>query len=282
MVTDSTAVCNLALSRMGQDLIDSISGTDTLSEKCNLLYTQALEELTVMGPEQGWKFARRRYHSVADNAVDITAFAQATATTTTVTATHTFVAGDQVEITGTTSYDGTYTILSVSTTVSFVITATYVADDATGEARWTSEQYAYRYAIPTSLRIVSVQVGGVELTDWVREGAYLLTNMESDEIDITYVQSVTTTTLFPPHFTRVLVLMLAIKLHYNITQDLKAIQLLEYDFDKAMSKAIAMDEREKYVREYSSSWVDAGHSRENLEINGDNGVFVDYVYNTNN
>ena len=265
MATDSTSICNLSLSRMGQDLIDDIDGTDTLSEKCSLLYTQALEELTVMGPLNGWKFARRRYHSIADDAVTITAFALATATTTTVTATHTFVAGDQVEIDGTTSYDGTYTILSVSTTVSFVVTATYVADDATGTARWTSESYEYRYAMPTSLRIDSVKVGGIELTDWIREGVYLLTNMEDTEVDVQYIQSITDTTLFPPHFTRVLVLMLAIKLHYNLTQDLNAIQLLNVDYDLAMSKAIAMDEREKYVKEYSSSWVDAGHISDFIE-----------------
>ena len=279
MATNSTAICNLALMKMGQDLIDDIAGSDVLEEKCNLLYTQALEELTTMGPEQGWKFARRRTHSVADNAVDITAFASASATTTTVTATHTFVAGDKVVITGTTSYDGEYTILSVSTTVSFVITATYVADDATGSARWTSEQYEYRFAIPTSLRIDSVQVGGVELTDWVREGNYLLTNQESTEVDMAYIQSITDTTQFPPHFTRVLVLMLAIKLHYNLTQDLRAIQLLEIEYDKAMSKAMAMDEREKYVREYSTSWVDMGRSREVPELNGDNAYIEDSRYN---
>ena len=269
MAADSTAIANLALSRMGSDLIDSITGTDALSEKCSLLYSQALEELLSEGPELGWKFARRRYHSVADNAVDITAFAAAAApnaaTQTVITATHTYVVGDQVEIDGTTNYDGTYTIVAISTTASFTITAAYVAETAAGTARWTSEEYEYRYAIPTSLRIVSVQVGGLELTDWVREGSYLLTNQESDEIDITYVQSVTTTTLFPPHFTRVLVLMLAIKLHYNLTQDLKAIQLLEYDLDKARSKAFALDEREKYVKEYSTAWVDAGHTTDTIE-----------------
>ena len=250
---------------MGQDLIDDITGSDTLSEKCSLLYTQALEELLVMGPLHGWKFARRRYHAIADDSVTITAFTLATATTTTVTAVHTLVAGDNVEIDGTTSYDGTYTVLSVVAATSFVITATFVADDATGTARWTSESYEYRYAMPTSLRIDSIKVVGLELTDWVREGVYLLTNQEDEEIDVTYIQSITTTTLFPPHFTRVLVLMLAIKLHYNLTQDLNAIQLLNVDYDLAMSKAIAMDEREKYVKEYSSSWVDAGHTSDTIE-----------------
>ena len=266
MAADSTAICNLALSRMGQDLIDDIAGTDTLSEKCNLLYTQALDELLVMGPLHGWKFARRRYHAIADDAVTITAFADlVTGSTTTVSAVHTLVAGDQVEIAGTTSYNGTYTVVSVVAATSFVITKAFVADDATGTARWTSESYNYRYAMPTSLRIDHVKVGGLELTDWVREGVYLLTNEEDEEIDVTYIQSITTTTLFPPHFTRVLVLMLAIKLHYNLTQDLNAIQLLNVDYDLAMSKAIAMDEREKYVKEYSSSWVDAGHTTDTIE-----------------
>ena len=269
MAADSTAICNLALSRMGQDLIDDIAGTDTLSEKCNLLYTQALDELLVMGPLHGWKFARRRYHAIADDAVTITAFAAAAApnaaTQTVITATHTYVVGDQVEIDGTTNYDGTYTIVAISTTVSFTITKAYVAETAAGTARWTSESYNYRYAMPTSLRIDHVKVGGLELTDWVREGVYLLTNEEDTEIDVTYIQSITTTTLFPPHFTRVLVLMLAIKLHYNLTQDLNAIQLLNVDYDLAMSKAIAMDEREKYVKEFSSSWVDAGHISDIIE-----------------
>ena len=274
MATDSTAISNLSLSRMGQDLIDSITGTDSLSEKCNLLYTQALEELTVMGPLHGWKFAKRMYNCILDDETAVTVIADYSGTvagTIKVTAVaHTLVTGDNVELDGDTGYDGTYraTVIDVD---NFYVTATY-ASTGTGTARWTSNDYNYRYAMPTSLRIDSVKVGGLEVTDWVRQGVYLLTNMEDTSVDMTYVQSITDTTLFPPHFTRVLVLMLAIKLHYNLTQDLNAIQLLNVDYDLAMSKAIAMDEREKYVREHSSSWVDMGHTRETLEINGDNGI----------
>jgi hypothetical protein len=268
MAADSTTICNLALNRMGQPTIDSISGTDVLSEKCNLIYTQMLEELLVEGPELGWKFARRRYNCVLDDAVTITAFTDlVTDTTTTVTAAHTLVAGDNVEIAGTTNYDGVYTVVSIVAGVSFVITKAYVADDATGTARWTSEDYEYRYAMPTSLRIINMRVGGLDVSDWRREGVYLLTNQEDTSVDLTYVQSVTDTTLFPPQFTRVLVLKIAIQLHYNLTQDLNAIQALHFDLEKAMSKAIAMDEREKYVQEESFSWVDAGHNTDMLEDN---------------
>ena len=258
MAATETAICNLALAKMGQDLIDDIDGTDVLEEKCSLLYDQARDELLQTGPQYGWKFAKRVYHSIDRESFTITAFASASATTTTVTATHTLVAGDMVTIDGTTSYDGDYVVESVSTTVSFVITKVFVADDATGTAYWTSEEYSYRYLIPTCKRVVKVKYGGIELTDWIRVGNYILTNEEAEEVDMDIVQSITTVTLFPDHFVKVLVLKLAIELHYNITQDLNAIQLLAQEYDMAMAKAIAVDEREKYVQEYNNNWVNAG------------------------
>ena len=265
MAATSTEIANLSLSRMGQDLIDDIDGTSALEEKCSLIYTQALEELLTEGPELGWKFARKRYHESERFGYTITAIAElVTSSTVTVTATHAFVVGDMVEISGTDDYDGTYDIESISTTVSFVITADFTTTD-TGTAYRTSEEFSYYYSIPTSFRIVKVCVGGIETTDWVREGTYLLTNLEDTDVDITYVQSITTTTLFPPWFTAALVLKIAILLHYNITQDLNAIQLLEFDYDRAISKAKAMDEREKYVKEYSTSWVDSGHVTDFIE-----------------
>jgi hypothetical protein len=267
MAATSTAICNLALNRCGQPTIDDISGSDVLEEKCNLLYTQALEELLTEGPQLGWKFARRRYHGTDDHSVTITAFADGGSGEVDVTATaHGLVVGDMVYISGTTSYNGYFDVVTVADANTFSIVDTYVADDATGTAQWYSEQYQYRYSIPTaSLRVIQVQVGGLELTDWVREDDYILTNQESSEIDMIYVNNETTTTRFPPYFTSALVLNLAIKLHYNLTQDLNAIQVFWADYDRALHKAIAMDEREKYVKEYSNSWQEAGHTTDFLE-----------------
>ena len=62
---------------------------------------------------------------------DITAFADATGGKVTVTTTNTLADGDSVVITGTTSYNGTFTIES-TTSSSFVITDTWVANDAVG------------------------------------------------------------------------------------------------------------------------------------------------------
>lgn len=270
MATDSTAIANLALSRMGQDLIDDIAGSDVLEEKCNLLYTQSLQELLTEGPELGWKFTRRRYHGIDRDSAAVSAFADYSGTesgtvSVTTSSAHGLVTGDMATIDDTTNYDADYDVTIIDTT-SFYVTATWVTDDATGTVYWTSEQYYYRYALPSNcFRIVSVQVGGSELTDWIREDDYLLTNEESDEIDVVYVYNETTTTRFPPWFTELLTLKLAIKLHYNLTQDLRAIQLLEQSYWHTWGKAVSMDEREKYVQEESSSWVDAGHTSETIE-----------------
>ena len=59
-----------------------------------------------------------------------------TQTKVTITAGHALLAGEPITITGTTNYNGTYLVLAAGLTATeFVITKTYVADDATGSAR---------------------------------------------------------------------------------------------------------------------------------------------------
>jgi len=265
VATTETQICNMALQRMGQALVDDITAASpSVNEaKCENIFDQERDELLLNGPEKGWKFASRTYHGIDREEFTITAFTLATATTTTVTATHTLVAGDMVTIDGTTSYDGDYVVESVSTTVSYVITKTFVADDATGTAYWTSNEYGYRYAVPSCKRVVAVKIGGLELTDWIHKGDYVLTNQESDEVDMDIVKALTSTvTSWPDHFVRVLVLKLAIALHYSMTQDLKAIQLLAFELSQALPKAIAIDEQRKYVKESSQSWQEVGNTQE--------------------
>ena len=267
MAATETAICNLALQRMGQALIDSIDGTSVNELKCNNIFDQARDELVENGPEDGWKFSRRTYHGIDDHSATVSSIAvlvAASTITVTTSASHGLVAGDMVELAGDTGYDGTYDVISVvdSGTFTFVVSATFVAT-GTGTAHWRSERYTYRYAIPTSSAVLAVKVGGLELSDWIKEGAYILTNQESDEVDMDIVSALTTTvTSWPAHFVRVLVLKLAIALHYSMTQDLKAIQLLAFELERAMPKAIAMDERQKYVQEASMSWQQVGNTME--------------------
>jgi hypothetical protein len=242
-----------------------IDGTAT-ADKVNAIWTISLEDILDNGPEKGWKFANRTYHGIDRDEITITSLAQASSTTTTVTGTHTLIAGDMVLLDDT-NIDDTYDVVSVSTTVSFVVTATFVATD-TGTAYWTSEEYAYRFSRPTCIRVTAVKVGGVELTDWVRKGSWILTNEEDDEVDMDYIAAVAdlTVTNFPPHFVNAFRMKLASDLAYDLVQN-SALgdRLLREYLEVTLPEAIGMDNREIYVQEKSSSWMDAGHSRQTIE-----------------
>ena len=70
--------------------------------------------------------------TITDKGGNITAFADGSGGTVTVTsAAHGLANGDVVKISGTTNYDGRYTVSSAATNT-FKITATWVSDDATG------------------------------------------------------------------------------------------------------------------------------------------------------
>ena len=248
---------------LGEALFDDVdtAGTNP-ANVVNAAWDIILPEALNHGPEEGWKFARRRYHGIDRDSATITAFASASSTTTTVTATHTLIAGDEVTIAGTTSYDGTYDVVSVPTTASFVITVAFVADDATGTAKWTSESFEYRYARPDCTRVTSVKTGGAELSDWIREGDYILTNQEDTCVDMNYIMSAgnLTITNFPPHFVDVLWRRLSAALAYDLVQNQALSNAKLTSLERIyLPRAIGMDNREQYVQESSNSWVSAGH-----------------------
>jgi len=263
-MSTKTQIANKAMIDLGEALFIDVDADGTNpANVTNAAWDIILPEALNHGPEDGWKFAVRTFHCVPRDSATITAFASASSTTTTVTASHTLIAGDRVTIAGTTSYDGDYQVVSVSTTVSFVITVAFVADDATGTAKWTSESFQYRYARPTSTRVTKVKVGGRELSDWVREGDFILTNQEDTEVDISYIQdaSVVVITNFPPHFVDVLWRRLSACLAYDLVQNLQLSTTKLTSLERIyLPRAIGMDNREQFVQEFSNSWVSAGHS----------------------
>ena len=268
-MSSKTAIANLVAMRIGEALFTDVDADGTtFADEFNAVWDQITEETLGIGPEKGWKFAQWDVSEIDRDSATITAFASASSTTTTVTATHALLAGDQVVIEGTTSYDGQYLVESVSTTVSFVITATFVADDATGTAKWTSDKFAYRYAKPTSARVTDVCVGGLPITDWILKRTWILTNMEDTTVAMNYILALAdlAVTDFPPHFIQVLWRKLAIHLLYKRVQSrLLQDRLTEEIEEVYLPRAIGTDAKEQYVQEQSSSWTDAGHVTTVLE-----------------
>ena len=145
----------------------------------------------------------------------------------------------------------------------FCQTSLLISVDATAPA---NEKYGYRYAIPEGyLRAVKISVGGLDVTDWIREGQFFLTNQEADEILLKYVQRITITGYFPPYFVTFFCLKLANHLAYNITAKKQHNNAIYEEMQIAKRKAIALDERDVYVQEFSSSWVDTGNNTSTLE-----------------
>ena len=267
-MSSKTDIANWAMLKIGESIFTDVDtdGTAT-ADKFNAIYTISLEDILDNGPEKGWKFANRIFHGIDRDSDPITALAQATSTTTTVTATtHTLIAGDMVLLADT-NIDGTYDVNSVSTTVSFIVTATFIATD-TGTAYWTSEEFAYRFSRPSCIRVTDVKVGGLGLTDWKRKGEWIVTNQEDTEVDMDYIAAVAdlTVTNFPPHFVNAFRMKLAADLAYDLVQN-SALgdRILSEYLEIVLPRAIGMDNREQFVKEKSSSWVDAGHTKMVIE-----------------
>lgn len=256
-------IYNLALLRLGEAALGAITDNTTPANRCNTVYPLALAETLGMGPEKGWRFARWRYSGIDRDSITIASIADSsTSGDITITGTHALAVGDMVELTGDTGYDNTYDVTAISTTATFDVTATFVAT-GTGTAYWTSEEYAYRFARPTCTKVTSVNVGGIELTDWIREGSWILTNQENDEVDIKYIKHSDdlTITNFPDHFVDVLWRKLAIHLCYGQVQSRTFAEQLITELETLyLPRAIALDAREEYVKEEDHSWTEIGRS----------------------
>ncbi len=272
-MASKTDIANWSMLKVGEEIFTDVDtdGTAT-ADKFNAIYTISLEDMLDNGPEMGWRFANRRFNTIQRDSSSITVFADYTGTVSgTVLATdtgHPYVSGDMVTISegSVGSYDDDEVITVVDAN-SYYFTATFVSTE-TATANWTSQQFIYRYQRPTSIRVTSVQVGGIELTDWEREGNYILTNLEDTEVDMKYIATVSnlTVTNFPPHFVNAFRMKLASDLAYDLSQNsvLGERLLREYE-ELLLPRAIGMDNREIFVQESSSSWVDAGHIKQTIE-----------------
>ena len=268
MSTSKTSISNWAMLKVGEAIFTDVDtdGTAT-ADKVNAIWDLSLEDILDGGPEKGWKFANRTFHGIDRDDITVTALAQASATTTTVTGTHALIAGDRVTLGTDLNLAGTYDVNSISTTVSWVITATFTATD-TGTAYWTSEEFAYRFARPTCTRVTSVKVGGIELTDWTRKGSWILTNQEDTEVDMDYIQAHGSVTIanFPAHFVNAFRMKLAYDLAYDLVQNSALGDRLLQEYENiVLPRAIGKDNREIYAQESSDSWVAAGHTKMTIQ-----------------
>ncbi len=268
-----TQIANMAMTRLGEAVFTDVDSDGTNpADVVNAIWDIVNEEMLNAGPEEGWKFARWRISSVDVDSSAITAFADYSGTVTgtvlATSATHDLITGDFASISGGSvgSYDGNHTTTRVDAN-SFYFTATFVSTE-TATAQWTSQEYLYRFARPTSTRVTGVRVGGVELTDWIREGEWILTSGEDTAVDMMYIKALAdlTVTNFPPHYVNILWRNLAIHLTYDLVQNSSMQQQLITELEQVyLPRAIGMDNRAQYVQESTDSWADIGRRVSSVE-----------------
>jgi len=259
MAATKLSIYNQVLVRLGEAELAAITDDQNSRRILDVIYDDVLEQVLTNGPKDGWRFTKTRTNVDVDS-TSITAFADGGTDTNVTAASHGLLAGEMVKIEDTTSYNGDWVITAVDDENTFTIDTTFVADDATGTAGWTSYEHDYRYAEPSNcLQVLHAQVSGIELVDWESEGGYVLTSLEDTSIDMLYLKSITTTTLFPPWFTKVLILTLAIELVYSLTQSSTGTEKLVNELEQIVKpKAMALDNRQGYKEEYNNDWVNAG------------------------
>lgn len=202
-------------------------------------------------------------------------------------ATHGLKTGMYVTISGTTSYDGSYYVTYVDAN-NFYITATWVADDATGDLAYTSTDilfkcatahtsgltgtfttdlaaskwtisvtrpsfgYDYQYDLPSDC----LRFKDADIDDYDVEGSLFLA--DDKEINIKYVYQCTDTTLWDSLFLEVFILRLANALLYPLagTSATQIEQKLYQEIRIAEARARTVTKQETNTTG-SSSWNNA-------------------------
>lgn len=265
-MASKTDIANKTMINIGEAIfVDVDADGTTPAAEFNALWDSTLEDALTTGPEQGYAFSKWSTSEINVHNTAITAFADGGSGTVDASSLlHDLLVGDCVTIKDGSvgSYDGNQIVTAVADANTFTFVETFSATE-TATAQWTSDKLAYRYAIPSVLQITRVCTGGMDISDWLRKGNYILTNQEDTSVAMDYIKAIAdlTVTEFPQWFNEIVWRKMAIGMVYSRVQSLgfrdRLIQEVEQIY---IPRAKGMDAREQFVQESSNSWVNAGHT----------------------
>lgn len=228
----STVICNLALRKIGQKKISSISDTtDVTAVKCNDVYDSIRKKLL---RSFAWPFALDSaiLGHIVDSELTITNATKASPVVITTSAVHGLSTGDIVsiyDIVGMVQLNGRQFTITVVSTTTFSLDdedgtshTAYSSGGKTGEVSVVGEEldFDYRYKLPsTYLRLVKLNGQKPYLKRHSIEAPSSAKELLTDESEahIKFVRDEETTTLFDDTFVDLLALLMAADLAYTIT-----------------------------------------------------------------
>jgi hypothetical protein len=248
-------ITNLALAEIGEAQITAF--TDLSNINLETMFDKTRDEiLSILCPD----FAKKRVRLTAAGILDCSAktitFVAGTPDTITDSGTGFvtggFVAGDKVNIEGTTSNNTAYKVTTVAAgtltleTFEAVVAEALVNDTDLKLYAQPAYNWSFKYAKPSdSIRILAVNETYSETADpnWDTEGDYIVTSEidDYDQITILYIKQETDPTKFSNSFIDLLVKRLASKLALTIANDKLMRESLASEYKTMLLDLMAID-----------------------------------------
>jgi hypothetical protein len=223
LVTTDVGLCNLALAKIGDRRISTLSDGTAEADFCSVFYSEALDEALRAHP---WNFA------VADARLTVTktafsggtAIADSSGTIRVTSTAHGLATNDRVlieDVEGVTAANGRWFVTRIGADTfdlqDSVFSGTYTASSGTW-LKVPAFEWAYRHALPDGcLRLLKVNGWGEEEEPrrWESRSGEVL--HDSETADIRYVARVTDVSKFDPLFKSAFAALLAAKLAKPLT-----------------------------------------------------------------
>jgi len=268
-VTADVDIANLALARLGQDEITTLTAGTRDATIVNRVYTQNRDYCLGL---YNWVQVTQNIHLTRAGKVAITAASQATPPTITCAA-HDYAVGDAVtieEVNGMTQLNsGTFVVHSITTDTIVLYTVWGSALTAASYDAYTSGGYVYHYEtndweyvydLPSNcLRVLEVldEWWGSTTYDWKREKDKLYCNLEYAALK--YLVRETDPTKFDTDLTEFMVARLAWMIAPKVTSDETVIRNAQLDWVAMSQQArIQNAKTHKKVKEPEALWTSRG------------------------
>jgi len=241
----STSICNMALSKVSNKLIDSLTDNTPEARLCNLFYTPAVNEILRL---HDWNWA-----TALATLSPLTLTASVAVSTTTATATvtaHGLSVGQTITVTGSSNanVNGAWTIATVPTANTFTFT---LKTSATGTYTGVSVaptppfDWSYCYALPSDFnRIVTLNAfdSGQANVNYEIIGALLYT--DESYANISYIKQNVSPALFDSLFIDLLATKIAERIAPAMGVNPNVVQGLSVQFSRSLAAARRIDASE--------------------------------------
>jgi hypothetical protein len=256
-VTAAVDVANLALQRLGEPVIASLTGGGRNADVCNQLYAQNRDYCLQL---TNWSSLVRREHLNRAGAIAVTGITRAAPPVVSFGASHAYDIGDMVTIDGLTAgmgdlEDGTFVVASASFTTNAIalLDTRLAAVDATAFTAWSAggtvyrhptNDWSYVYDPPAdSLRVIDLmdeEFGAIPHQLWLQEEDGLIYAKEAFA-SIRFIRQETDASKYEEDLVELIAARLAWQISMRIRGSDEATERQWIDFQRLMMRAKQME-----------------------------------------